>query len=141
MVHSWIHIKNDKLSDKCLNHRVCRLFRSKSASFYGDYDLDIYIGTKSDYKSLQNVVQKVITKGRGWIGNCSLEDEVHMSNTSMSSILNEFGSINSYQMHKFVPPKDKFVMKQVTHYRKDGNFKMIACETEHMYYVFCFATS
>jgi hypothetical protein len=125
-----------------LNSRVCRLFKSKKAFFYGDYDLDIYIGTKSDYKCLEHVVNKVIQKGGGgWIGNCRLENGTYIPNRSITSIINEFGNVYDSQIHKFLPSRDKFVMKQVFDYRNDGNFKMIACETDHLYYVFCFATS
>jgi hypothetical protein len=141
MVHSWIHLRNDRVVKRCLNSRVIRIFKRKAAMFYGDYDLDIYVGTPDTYSCLQSVVAKVIQKEKGWISNCSLEDETTVYYSSLESVISEFGSVSYSELHKLFPRKEKGSIEQTLVYRKDGNFKLIACKTPRFYYVFCFATS
>lgn len=141
MVHSWIHLKNNNITDTCMNSRVKRIFNNPHTFFYGDYDLDVYIGQKDTYHSLQTVVRKVIKKHNGWISCCSVANELVGDYSSLSQIIGEFGNIHYTQLHKLFPRKETSVLKQTLVYRKDSNFKMIACETDKFYYVFCFATS
>jgi len=141
MVHMWITLRNDALAGKCNNSRVTRLFRNKKAYFYGDYDLDVFLGDKHDYKSLEAVVAKVLARSSGWIRTCKLENEKIGTYTTMHHIISEFGRLDDSQIHKFVPRKEKCAIVQSRIYRKDGNFSFIACETERYYYVFAFATS
>ncbi len=141
MVHSFIHLKNKIVYDKCLNYRISRIFKDEHTYFYGDCELDVFIGTKNDYSCVQDVVRKVKEKGSGWIRNCRLEDEIVGTYGSLTNIINEFGNISESQMHKIFPKKETKEVKSSFIYRKDGNFTIIACETERFYYVFCFATS
>ncbi len=141
MVHSFIHLKNNKVYKKCLNYRISRIFKNEHTYFYGDYDFDVYIGTKNDYSCIQDVFKKVIQKESGWIRNCKLEHEIKGNYCSLTNIINEFGYISESQMYKIFPKKETKEVKNSYIYRKDGNFQMIACETERFYYVFCFATS
>jgi hypothetical protein len=41
----------DSINSPCLNKRILRI--------YGDYNLDIYIGTKHDYSNIEEVISKV----------------------------------------------------------------------------------
>jgi hypothetical protein len=107
--------------------------------FYGDYDLDVYIGTKSDYGGLQATAEAVIERSGGWVRRCILEKEVEYR--SLAAVLSEFGSVSDAQLRKVFPRKEKGTVIRTLQYRKDGNFTMLACETERAYYVFCFATS
>jgi hypothetical protein len=139
MVHTWISLRNDRIGDLCLNRRITRIFRTGDAMFYGDYDLDVYIGTKSDYDGLEATADAVIDRSRGWVRNCRLEKE--MEYRTLSRVLSEFGSVSDSQLHKVFPRKEKGTVVRTLQYRKDGNFTLLACETERAYYVFCFATS
>jgi hypothetical protein len=127
-----------------MNSRVLRIFKNEEVYFYGDYDLDIYIGTKHDYRSLGDVAAAVIQAGRGWIRNLK-EPERSLTDRSLTSILSECGYVPTCELSKFLPRKgvgeagDRLVRCDV--YRKDGNFAMFACETQRYYYVICFATS
>ena len=67
MVHTWISLRNDKINSPCQNKRILRIFRNESVRFYGDYNLDIYLGTKHDYTNLEQVISKVINISGGWI--------------------------------------------------------------------------
>jgi hypothetical protein len=141
MVHTWISLRADTLGDHCLNRSVCRIFKDESTYFYGDYDLDVFLGTKHDYADLSAVVEKVVGSARGWVSRCGLSSKVPGAYTSLDAILGEFGNISHSQIHKLLPRKEKRGVVQSWIYRKDGNFTLIACETEKFYYVFCFATS
>ena len=144
MVHTWVSLRNDRLGDTCLNKRVLRIFKNPDVRFYGDYELDIYIGTKHDYGSLEDVVAAVVRSGSGWIRNIR-EPERSLTDRSLTSILGECGWVPSTELAKLLPRKgvaeagDGLVRCDV--YRKDGNFTMIACETARYSYVICFATS
>ena len=74
MVHTWISLRNDKINSPCQNKRILRIFRNESVRFYGDYNLDIYLGTKHDYTNLEQVISKVINISGGWIKNITLND-------------------------------------------------------------------
>ena len=141
MVHHWIHLRNDKIVKPCLNHRVTRVFRNGAASFYGDYDLDVYIGTKHDYGSLETVIEKVVGEEGGWIRNVKLRDAVPLDTTHLSSILSDCGWFNDAAFKKIVPWKEDGVLVRALVLRKDGNFIFYGCETARFYYVICFATS
>jgi hypothetical protein len=141
MVHTWIVLRNDRVTEKCLNSRVTRLFKNKKAFFYGDYDLDVYLGSKHDDGSLEATVQKVIDRGGGWLRNIKVEKRELGAYRRIDSIISEFGRVDDDQLHKFLPRKESGALKQSFVYRKDGNFIFIACETERFYYVFAFATS
>jgi hypothetical protein len=141
MVHTWIVLRNDRVTEKCLNSRVTRLFKNKKAFFYGDYDLDVYLGSKHDYASLEAAVAKVLDKCGGWVCQVTVEKRVPGAYNRINSIISEFGRVDDDQLHKFLPHKESGMLKQSFVYRKDGNFTLIACETERFYYVFAFATS
>jgi hypothetical protein len=141
MVHTWIVLRNDRVTEKCVNSRVTRLFKNKKAYFYGDYDLDVYLGSKHDDMSLEATVAKVIDRGTGWLRNIKVEKKVPGAYNRIDSIISEFGRVDDDQLHKFLPRKESGVLKQSFVYRKDGNFSLIACESERFYYVFAFATS
>lgn len=140
MVHTWISLRNDKFGLPSIGKNVMRIFQGDDpANFYGDYDLDIYIGTKHDYDSLDVVVSAVISCGNGWIRY--IKDKIRTESMYLASIINEFGNVSDKR--KLFPRKERAYDERhtVDIYRSDGNFKMYACETPRFYYVFCFATS
>ena len=145
MVHAWVSLCNDRLSGACINPRVLRIFKNEDTRFYGDYDLDIYIGTKHDYTSLHRVVDTVVhEKGTGWIRN--IRDVEHiLEDRSLTSILSECGWVPTKELPKLLPRKGVaeagLPLVNCWVYRNDGNFKVVACETGRYYYVICFATS
>jgi hypothetical protein len=141
MVHMWISLRNDRIGSTCQNKRILRIVKHPDVRFYGDYDLDIYLGTKNDYKSLEAVVSTVIDSGYGWIRNCRLERTVPNEKTSLLQYISDCGFMPDKQCMRMFPRReDCKIMKGIT-LRKDGNFIMYACETTRFYYVICFATS
>ena len=141
MVHLWISLCNDKIETPCLNKRILRIFRNDDAFFYGDYEFDMYIGTKHDYSSLEDVVSKVITKCGGWIRYMKVEDGKPCEKSHMSSYISQCGSMSDSAFRKMFPWKENYKVVKGVELRNDGNFKMFACETDRYYYVICFATS
>lgn len=142
MVQLWISLRNDKVTKKCINSKINRIFRNNQAFFYGDYDLDIYIGTKNEYNSLEKVVEKVISIENGWIRYCKFEKEE--SPISLSRILLKFGRVDDNCLKKIFPRKEEHIIDENCRYliyRNDGNFHMSAFQSNKFYYVFCFATS
>lgn len=144
MVHTWVSLRNNRLADACMNPRVLRIFKNENVNFYGDYDLDIYLGIKHDYRSLEDVAKAVIRDGGGWIQNLK-GPEQSLTDRSLTSILSECGWIPAKELRKLLPRKGvaeaSEALVRCDVYRKDGNFMMFACETRRYYYVICFATS
>jgi hypothetical protein len=139
MVHSWVHLRNNKIIYNCLNNKVKNIFINNGTYFYGDYDLDIYLGTKSDYNNLQSVVKKVFEYK---LKQCfKIRDERIGDYTDIKYIINEFGNVESTKIKRFLPRKETYKVIKSIIYRYDGNVKVIACETERYYYLFCFITS
>ena len=141
MVHTWISLRNDKINSPCQNKRILRIFRNKSVLFYGDYDLDIYLGTKHDYTNLEQVISKVINISGGWIKNITLHDIKPNELTHLDSYMSYCGIIPDKELKKMFPHRENYNVTKGITLRKDGNFIMYACETEKFYYVICFATS
>ena len=146
-MHLWISLINEKINKSCMNYRITRIFNSHQVNFYGDYDLDIFIGTKHDYHSLINLLDKVIITSSGWIRyiksqNCELNFSKDKFK-NLSDILNDIGNVSSSDklFHKIFPKKENGNIHDIIITRYDGNFKMFACETDTFYYVICFATS
>jgi hypothetical protein len=144
MAHLWVSLCNDRLSEPCLNKRILRIFKHEWTRFYGDYELDIYLGTKNDYEGLEGVVERVVARGRGWIRNLREPERVATDQTLLR-VLDRCGDVPSTMLHKFLPRKGvaeaSEPLVRCLVYRADGNFTAIACETERYYYVVCFATS
>ena len=92
MVNHWISLRNNKLYKKCLNYKIINIFNNSESFFYGDYDLDIYIGTKNDYPNLDSISYKVIKSSDGWIETCNIEEPQHCYYT-LSEIISFFGWI------------------------------------------------
>lgn len=138
MVHKWISLQNDINNGKTLNPKIINIFKNSDSFFYGDYELDIYLGTKNDYHNLESIIDKVVLNSRGWVHSCS---ELNYTYYSLESIISFFGSIDDKSLKKIFPRKEKFSIKKTIELRKDGNFTMIGTETDKFYYVFCFATS
>jgi hypothetical protein len=138
MVHLWTRIQNDKVLAG-MGRRVKSIFTDRPpASFYGDHMLAVYIGTWHDYPTLEAVVAKVISRETGWIRNC--KERKGAETVRLESVLNNFGYVPLAR--KMFPHKENpDTHVQVDIYRRDGNFKMLACSTEHFHYVFCFDTS
>jgi hypothetical protein len=110
--------------------------------FYGDYELDIYIAAKSDYKAggLEAAIARAAGAESGWARQHSaVEKEVHYS--SLSAILCEFECVSESMLRKVFPWREDGAVLRTYQMRCNGNFKMFACETGRFYYVFCFATS
>ena len=141
MVHTWISLRNDKINSPCQNKRILRIFRNESVRFYGDYDLDIYIGTKHEYTNLEQVISKVITISGGWIRNITLNDIKPNQSTHLGTYMSDCGIIPDNEFKKMFPHRENYKVNKGITLRKDGNFIMYACETENFYYVICFATS
>ena len=133
MVHIWISLRNDKINLPCQNKRILRIFRNKSVLFYGDYDLDIYLGTKHEYTNLEQVISKVI--------NITLNDIKPNELTHIGSYMSYCGIIPDNEFKKIFHCRENYKVTKGITLRKDGNFIMYACETEKFYYVICFATS
>ena len=142
MVHLWVSLQNDRINRPCLNKRVTRIFLGRDSSFYGDYNLDIYIAGKEDYESLEAVVRKVTDTAGGWIKYCKQRKCVERA--PMKDIIGECGYITHRSLPKLFPRKDGASIwehVQFDVYRCDGNFKMFAWDTPRFYYVVCFDTS
>lgn len=143
MVHTWIRAYNERLSHgfPSMGARHYRKALAAEASFYGDYELHIYIGTLNDYTSLWEVAKKVIRKGDGWIRSSQMEDTEQADYSSMRQVLAEIGSLSESAVDRILPRGDRGKVLHSFVVRNDGNFKLIAAETEYLYYVVCFATS
>ena len=148
MVHTWIRACNDKLSTITPSlgaHNFKRALATGDVSFYGDYELGVYIGTRHDYDSLWSVAAKVIQKGGGWIRSNKMDDAEKVYGgaeyASLGSVLSEFGWLSDAAVRRFLPRREDGRVVRTHVFRRDGNFKMIAVETARLYYVFCFATS
>ena len=141
MVHTWVSLTNDKINYVCLNKRILRIFRNEDIRFYGDYNLDVYLGTKNDYVNLEAVVSKVIASGGGWIRHNEMSDARQCVMHRLDQYMSDCGDIPDREFKKMFPRReDGKVIKGIV-LRKDGNFLMYACETARFYYVICFATS
>lgn len=143
MVQLWISLRNDKITKPCINRKFRNIFKDKDNKFYGDYDLDVYFGTKNEYKTYEEVVEKVVKKESGWIRNIKDENkkQLEVSPNSLKHIVFEFGWLNERAIKKMFPRKETYEVINFYQYRSDGNFKMFAIETSKFFYVFCFATS
>lgn len=141
MVQLWVSLRNDKIGKSCVNKRILRIFKNDQVYFYGDYDLDIYIGNRNDYNSLNTVIEKVINRESGWIECVKLDDSTVCEKTNMEHVISEFGRVPMKELKKMFPRKENLKIVQAVELRRDGNFFMYACETMFYYYVFCFATS
>ena len=140
MVHTWISLRNDKINSPCQNKRILRIFRNKSVLFYGDYDLDIYLGTKHDYTNLEQVITKVINISGGWIRSNKMSISPIRLN-HLDKYMYDCGIIPDNEFKKMFPRRENYKVNKGIKLRKDGNFILYACETENFYYVICFATS
>lgn len=123
---------------------VRRIFRDTDTCFYGDYDLDIYLGTFNDYPTLEEAVAAVLRRGTGWIRHCSLEGAAAGSRTyrTLGHVVDEFGRLSERNLRKMFPRRETGDLVRTLVLRYDGNFKMIVVESQrHLYYIFCFATS
>lgn len=147
MVQLWISLTNKKLKRKCINSKITRIFRNEQNYFYGDNELDIYIGTKNEYKSVEEVVDKVITIESGWIRNCGRiwgKEPIEEPLISLYRVINQFGNIDDNLLKKVFPRKEDYEVNEENRYliyRNDGNFHMSAYQSSKFFYVFCFATS
>ena len=95
MVQLWISLVNEKFSSRpCENKRILRIFRNHENMFYGDNELDIYITPKKDYADLSSVFTRVTNKDGGWIRNLKAADGIVSSESSLSQIISNFGSIS-----------------------------------------------
>lgn len=148
MVHTWITASNDKLSEHVVSigaRHFKRALAKGDASFYGDYELDVYIGTLHDYDSLWEVAAKVIRNGGGWIRYAKMKEAETVYGdaeySSLDRVLAEFGWLSDEAVQRFLPRREDRRVLRTHVFRRDGNFKMIAVETARLYYVFCFATS
>ncbi len=141
MVQNWIHLKNNQITKSCQNKRILRIFKNSEVLFYGDYDLDIYIGTKHDYESLESVIYKVISKSDGWINNHNVTEAKLYDNVNLLHYINKCGDIPYKEFTKMFPRKEDYNVIKGLKLRDDGNFLIYGCETTRFYYVICFATS
>lgn len=141
MVQHWISLINNRIHQPCINTKVTKIFSQSNSFFYGDYELDVYLASKGEYTTLESVLNRVISKSDGWIYCCHNLPWSFPLYNSFASIIYEFGDIDSRCFKMLFPKKEKNHILGSIQVRKDGNFKLIACESQRYYYVFCFATS
>ncbi len=141
MVHNWVHLKNNQITKSCQNKRVLRIFKNSEVLFYGDYDLDIYMGTKNDYDSLESVIYKVISKSDGWVSNHEFTEAISYDKDNLQYYISKCGYIPYKEFTKIFPHKENYNVVKGLKIRDDGNFLIYGCETLRFYYVICFATS
>jgi hypothetical protein len=139
MVHHWISLQNNRINQNCLNKRVIRIFQNSNNFFYGDYNLDIYLGTKNDYHSLESMLEKVISIGSGWIH--SSNENFQYKDYDLEDVISQCGSIDRKTLKKIFPKRETFQSIKTIKVRNDGNFILIGVETSQYYYIICFATS
>ena len=135
MVHLWISIVNDKLNHICDHKKILKIFNEETTYFYGDYNLDIFMLSKNEWKNadLNKVVERVLDEDIN-----TLKDE---SYTTLGEIVQKFGQISEKNLKRMFPKKENMNVNKSFTIRNDGNFYTIACETERFYYVFCFVSS
>ena len=144
MVHIWIAACNEKLSERVPSigaRNFRRALATGEASFYGDCELDIFIGTRNDYDSLLEVAETVLRAGGGWIRSSKMNDAKPVEYSSMSRVLSEIGWFSDSAERRILPRRERGRVLRSFVFRNDGNFKLFAAETEGFYYVICFATS
>ena len=73
MVHTWISLNNNQINKKCLNYKIINIFKNSESFFGGDYTLDIFVGVKQDYKTIEDIINNTIIKSNNWIQNIDIE--------------------------------------------------------------------
>lgn len=147
MVHTWLSVRNDRIvgSFSMGARHLRRALATGGSFFYGDYDLDVYIGTRNDYDSLWDVAATVLRNGSGWLRTLRMEEAVSKFGDAryinMNWLISELGSLSEEAVRRLLPRRESGQIQRTFVFRRDGNFKLIAVETERLYYVFCFATS
>lgn len=146
MVHRWLSLQNDRFRRPCMHRRVTRIFRDPGNFFYGDYELDIYVGTKNDYFHMEDVLRKVmktddITNMYGFLRNLEFEGGGTLVDRSIESVVFEMGHFSMTSTRNLFPRRETFETRVCIEFRNTGNDKMFACETERFFYVIFFATS
>ena len=147
MVQTWLSLRNDDVRLPCLNKHATRIFQKgctlsrPKVYFYGDYDLDIFIGTKNDYANLEAVATKIIAQRRGWVRHCRMEDSSLWDIKHLDQVVALCGHVPERELKKMFPRREDCTVLKCFVLRRDGNFFMCACETSRFYYVVCFATS
>ena len=139
----WLSLRTDKIYKNGLINKQIVDILNKDITFYGDYDIDIYLADKKIYTTIDYVIKKVINNSNGWIKNCSEIGNIIPIN-NLKDIMNLFGIINNNSITKLFPHREKQTGYQIiktVEFKNNGNFKLIACETNIFFYVFCFATS
>jgi len=142
MVHHWISLRNDKIVNTCENKKICRIFNKNKnyTNFYGDYDLEIFLGTFNDYDSLETFYHKVLSNSSGYLRNYNKNITSSMEH-NISYVLNRIGSVPESNYRKIFPKKEKYETVKTYKLREDGNFYIYAIQTTKFYYLICFATS
>jgi hypothetical protein len=147
MVHTWIHVVNDRDPTGIGARHFQKALRNDRMSFYGDYSLSVYIGTRNDYDSLWGVAAKVIHNGDGWVRCNKMEEAAAeyagIEYRALEDVLSTFANLSDSACKRLLPRKERDGghILRTTVFRRDGNFYLIAVETQRLYYVFCFATS
>jgi hypothetical protein len=144
MVHRWISLCNDRIDATCQNKRILRIFQNKEVSFYGDYNLVIYLGTKNDYSSLDAFVSKLIISEGGWISEIQMKDAEISKMDRLEQYMALCGWIPHKEFKKMFPRREESNNYEIIKGFKlldDGNFKKYVCETHRFYYAICFVTS
>lgn len=136
MVHIWVSLRNDKINSPCQNKKILRIFKNKDVNFYGDYNLDIYIGTKHDYANLEKVISKVIDLTGGYN---KIVEPVLLNR--LEQYISYCGDIPYNEFKKIFPRRENCNVSRGIKLRNDGNFFMYACETSNFYYIIYFVTS
>ena len=138
-----LSLRTDKIYKNGLNNNKIINILNKDITFYGDYDIDIYLADKNIYTTIDYVISKVIDNSDGWIKYCC-KSGTNISINNLKDIMNLFSIINDNSITKLFPHREKRTKYKVINtieLKNNGNFKLIACETNIFYYIFCFATS
>ena len=139
----WLSLKCDKIYKSALNNKRILDMLNKDIIFYGDYDIDIYMADKKIYSSIDCVIKKVINNSEGWIKYCSEIGNI-ISINNLIDIMSLFGIIRNNSIAKLFPHCEKrnsYKTIKTIELKNNGNFKLLSCETNNFFYVFCFATS
>ena len=102
----WLSLKCDKIYKTALNNKWILDILNKDITFYGDYDIDIYMANKKIYPTIDFVIKKVINNSEGWIKYCSETGNI-ISINNLIDIMSLFGIIKKNSITKLFPYCEK----------------------------------
>lgn len=134
MVHTWISLENNRLNHICQHTKVLKIFKNQNNYFYGDYNLDIFLSSKKEYKQdLETFVLKLVPNGE--------RQEYQREYKNLYEVIENFGWISTSDIKKMFPRKENMTVYKTITICNNGNYMTLACETERFYYMFYLVTS